>query len=211
MDLSQWVGEAPLNSLVTSVLAASVIAVLGLVLGHAAARRWRGATWFDSLAMLTFLTPASVLGVGLIATWNRTALQAVYGSIAILVVGFVARYAVVGLRTVATVVAQSPESLEHAAAVAGAGFARRLLRIVLPVNVRGVTAAWLLALVFSLRDLETPVLFYPAGREPLTVRLFTLEANGPESVIAALAVAQVFMTALALAAGAVLVLRGRRA
>ena len=66
-------------------------------------------------------------------------------------------------------------------------------------------AAWFLALVFCLRDLETTVLFYPPGREPLTVRIFTLEANGPEEVVSALAIIHVLATAGALAIGWLLV------
>ena len=151
-----------------------------------------------------------MLGVGLIGVWNHRATQAIYGTIAILVVGCVARYSVVGIRTVAAVVAQSPVHLEEAAAASGAGFLRRLFRIVLPVNARGVGFAWVLALVFCLRDLETAVLFYPAGRAPLTVRIFTLEANGPEAVVAALSVTHIAITAAALVLGAAFLAAGKR-
>ena len=207
--LPQWLGQAPWTSLISAVVAATVIVALALVLGHAAARHLRGATSLDALAMLAFVLPASVLGVGLIAVWNRPATGALYGSMAILVIGYVARYSVVGVRTVASVILQSPAHLEEAAAASGAGFARRLFRIVLPVNARGIAFAWLLALVFCLRDLESAVLFYPPGGEPLTVRLFTLEANGPTAVVAALAVTQVAMTAVALGLGAILLPKGR--
>jgi hypothetical protein len=54
------------------------------------------------------------------------------------------------------------------------------------------------------------VLFYPPGHAPLTVRTFTLEANGPPAVVAALALTQVLVTTLLLAAGVVL-LTGRKA
>lgn len=209
--LPQWLGQAPWTSLLAAAIAATAIAALGLVLGHGAARRLPGATGLDALAMLAFVMPASVLGVGLIAVWNRSATQALYGSIAILVIGYVARYTVVGVRAVASVVLQSPAHLEEAAAACGAGYTRRLLRIVLPVNARGAAFGWLLALVFCLRDLETSVLFYPPGREPLTVRLFTLEANGPPAVVAALAVTHAAMTAGALALGSLLIPRGRGA
>jgi iron(III) transport system permease protein len=127
------------------------------------------------------------------------------------VIGFVARYTVVGVRAVASVVLQSPIHLEEAAAACGAGAGRRLVRIVLPVNARGVLFGWVLALVFCLRDLETAVLFYPAGREPLTVRLFTLEANGPPSVVAGLCVIQVAITLGALSIAALPSLRTRTA
>lgn len=202
MQVPRWLGQAPSNSLLSGAIAATVIAVLGFVLGHAAARRIRGASSLDALSMLAFITPAPVLGVGLIAVWNRGWTQPVYGTLAILVVGFVARYAVVGLRTVSSVILQSPRDLEEAAATTGAGAWRRLARIVLPMSARGVVAGWLFAFLFCLRDLETAVLFYPAGREPLTVRLFTLEANGPPAVVAGLAVAQVALTAAVLALGA---------
>jgi iron(III) transport system permease protein len=207
--LSGWVGQAPWNSLVSGAVSATVIAALGFVLGHAAARRIRGATSLDALSMLAFITPAPVLGVGLIAVWNRSWSQVVYGSLAILVVGFVARYTVIALRTVSSAILQSPRDLEDAAAGAGAGAWRRLARIVLPLNARGVVAGWLLSFLFCVRDLETAVLFYPAGREPLTVRLFTLEANGPPTIVAALAVAQVVLTAAVLALGS-LALSSRR-
>jgi iron(III) transport system permease protein len=209
-ELPRWVGQSHWNSLISAVAAAGIIAGLGFILGHAAARRLPGATSLDALSVLAFITPAPVLGVGLIAVWNRGWTQIVYGSLAILVVAFVARYTVLALRAVSSSVLQSPRDLEEAAAAAGAGALRRLRRIVLPLNARGVLAGGLLALVFSLRDLETAVLFYPAGREPLTVRLFTLEANGRPAVVAALAVAQVVVTAAVLGAG-ILAFRSRRA
>jgi iron(III) transport system permease protein len=201
LQLPRWLGQAPWNSLLSGAIAATVIAALGFILGHAVARRIRGATSLDALSMLAFITPAPVLGVGLIAVWNRGWTQVVYGTLAILVVGFVARYTVVALRTMSAVILQSPLHLEEAAASAGAGALRRLGWIVLPMSARGVVAGWLLGFLFCVRDLETAVLFYPAGREPLPVRLFTLEANGPPAVIAGLAIAQVTLTAAVLALG----------
>jgi len=206
-EAGRWMGRAPWNSLSSSAVAATAIVGIGLVVGHATARRLRGAAALDSAAVLAFVAPAAVLGIGLISLWNRPALQWVYGSTGILVVGYVARYAVIGVRTIGSLIAQTPLHVEEAAAAAGAGFWRRLTRILLPLHARGVGFAWLLALVFCLRDLELAVLYYPPGGEPLTVRLFTLEANGPESVVAALAVVQVTMTAAVLGAGGFLLRR----
>ncbi len=203
-----WIGNSLTNSLLAGGLAATGIVIIGFVVGHGVARRRTGATVLDALAVLAFVTPAVILGIGLIALWNRPALAFVYGSIGMIVVGYIGRYAVVGLRTLTTVIAQSSPHLEESAAAAGAGYWRRLTRIVAPLHWRGVFAAWLLALVFCLRDLETAVLFYPPGGEPLTVRIFTLEANGPEAVVAALAVVQTAVTAAALALGGALL--GRR-
>lgn len=203
-----WLTGAPWVSLLTSALAATLIVAIGLVIGHAAARRYRGAAALDAASVLAFVAPAAVLGIGLMALWNRPSSRPIYGTAAILVVGHVARYAVVGVRTIGVLISQMPVHLEEAAAAAGAGFGRRLVGIVVPIHARGLVMAWLLALVFCLRDLELAVLYYPPGMQPLTVRIFTLEANGPAPVVAALATVQLAMTAAIVSVGALL-WRGR--
>jgi iron(III) transport system permease protein len=210
VELGKWLGRAPWNSLSSAAAAATIIVALGVVLGHAAARRRPASGSLDAGAVLAFLAPATVLGVGLISLWNRPATQWLYGSAGILVLGYVARYAVIGVRTIGSLVAQTPIQLEESAAAVGAGFWRRLTRVLLPLHARGIGFAWLLAMAFCLRDLEMAVLYYPPGGEPLTVRIFTLEANGPESVVAALAVTHIAMTAAVLGTGGWL-LRGRAA
>lgn len=207
-DLTDWIGGSLGVSATAAIASATGILAIGVPLAHALVRARPGARVLDALAILGFVTPAAVLGIGLIQTWNRPATAWLYGSLVIVVIGFVARYTAVGLRTCASVLAQSSPQLEESAAVLGAGYLRRLARLVVPLHARGLVAAWLLSLLFCLRDLESAILVYPAGRDPLTVRIFTLEANGPEAVVAALACAQVGMIGLALALLA-LVARGR--
>ena len=210
-QVGRWVGGSLVNSLLGAGLAATGIVGIGAVLGHGCARRLSGARIFDLVGIVAFVTPAVLLGIGLIALWNRPGTQLIYGGIAIIVLGYIARYGIIGIRTVAVAVAQSPVSLEQTAAVFGAGFARRFVSIVLPLHRNVLGAAWLLAVVFCLRDLETAVLYYPPGWEPLTVRIFTLEANGPEAVVAGLATLHVVTTACVLAAGAMFLMRRVRA
>jgi iron(III) transport system permease protein len=200
-SVERWLGGAAWNSVAAAAGAATIVVVLALIAGHAAARRIRGGSALDAVAVLAFVVPAAVLGLGLIGVWNRPALRPVYGGIGLLIVGYVARYLVIGIRMIGTLVAQTPEHVEEAAAVAGAGYGRRMARILVPLHRQGIVGAWLLTFVFCLRDLELPVLYYPPGGEPLTVLLFTLEANGPEPVVAALAVVQVVVTALAVGGG----------
>ena len=48
--------------------------------------------------------------------------------------------------------------------------------------------SWLVAYIFCLRDTGISMLVYPPGSDPLTVRIFTLMANGEPAMIAALCV-----------------------
>ncbi len=207
--VGEWLGAAPVNSVIAASVAATVITGFGVVLGHGLVRHEMGARLFDALAVLGFVLPASVLGVGMIGTWNRAPTQAVYTTLAIITIAFIARYGVLGIRACAAVIAQSPPEMEHAAMVFGAGYLRRLTRVLVPIHARGIAGAWLLVFVFCLRDLEAPGWPSPPGPEPLTVRIFTLEANGPAGVVAALALTQVAMTAAALALGAILLRKTR--
>jgi iron(III) transport system permease protein len=204
-----WAAEPLRNSLVDGAIAATAMTACGLVLGHALARRDHLARWIDAGSVLVFVTPAATLGAGLIAVWNRPATQAIYATSAIIVIGYVARYAVLAIRPIAAAIARTSPHLEEAAALAGAGYLGRLARIVVPIHARALAASWLLALVFCLRDVETAVLYYPAGSQTLPVQIFTLEANGAPGTVAALATLHVAVTAIVVGCG-VMVIRWRR-
>jgi iron(III) transport system permease protein len=201
-SVRDWIGSAIGNGLVVAIATAMVATSCGTIVGHALGRGRKAARFADLGLLFAFFVPSAVLGVGVIAAWNRPATQIVYGSAAILVLAFLARYGVLASRVVAAAVAQRSIAYEDAAAVAGAGYLTRLLRITAPMERRGLVAAFGLTLVFCLRDLETAVMLYPPGGEPLTVRIFTLEANGPTRVVAALAVVHIAVTiAVLLAVG----------
>src|SRR5262249_58641362 len=63
-DVLHWLGQAPLNSLTSGAVAATVIAALGLVLGPSTARRTPGATARAALSVVAFSSPGPIPGVG---------------------------------------------------------------------------------------------------------------------------------------------------
>ncbi len=99
--------------------------------------------------------------------------------------------------------------MEESAQVAGASWVRRIVRIVVPLSGRGLLAAWLLGYIFCLRDLGITMLVYPPGGDTLPVRTFTLMANGPPDLIAALCILMVAVTLLPLFVFGIIVRRGR--
>jgi ABC-type spermidine/putrescine transport system permease subunit II len=72
----------------------------------------------------------------------------------------------------------------------------------------GLAAVWLVMFILMLGDVALAILVSPPGESNLAVRAYTLIANSPTSDVARLAVVQIAVTVLPLAALA-LIARGQ--
>lgn len=197
--LSTYAGNAITNSILYAASVSTIVVVLAIIVITAAREYPRFVAAMDATAWLGFLLPPALFAIGAITVWNRPATQWVYSSAAVVLLALATRYAVLAMRMALAGHRQLSPSLDEAARACGATFMQRVLRIQLPALRRFTAGAWLLVFVFCLRDIETTATLYPPGGEPLTVRLFTLEANGPPAVIAALAVVLALLTLIPLA------------
>jgi iron(III) transport system permease protein len=188
------------RSLLFAGVGATLLALVGFFCGylihHRALRMWRAV---DTLTLLLFALPGTVIGVGLIALWNRPGTAFLYASAAIVVLAYLPQYSALTSRITLATLANVPQSLEEAAQVSGVPWLARVWHVVVPAALPGLIAAWVVGFIFCLRDLGASMLVYPAGRDTLPVRIFTLMANGAPSLISALCVSLVVVTLLSLA------------
>ncbi len=192
-------GASAIRSISYSAVAATVITVMGFFLAYLIHRRaiaaWR---WADAATIFLFTLPGTVIGIGVVALWNRPSTNWIYSTPAILVTGYVAQYAVIGSRAILAGLSQVPSGMEEAAEVVGAGWARRLSQIMVPLLWSPITASWAVAFLFCLRDVSLPLLLAPAGHDTLTARTMTLMANGSPELIAALCLLLMSLAAIPL-------------
>jgi len=192
-------GSSLLRSLTYAAIGASALSVLGFFLGYLIHNRslsiWRSV---DSLTILLFALPSTIIGIGMILLWNRPATNFIYATPVIIILGYIAQYSALTSRITVSTLIQIPPSMEEAAQVVGAGWLRRLGLIITPLAKRGLLAGWLVGYVFCLRDTGISMLVYPAGHDTFPVRTFTLMANGPADLIAALCVIMIAATILPL-------------
>jgi iron(III) transport system permease protein len=188
------------RSMIFAVLGASLLTTLGFFCGylihHRALRFWRAV---DTLTLLLFTLPGTVIGVGLISLWNRPATGFVYATAAIVILAYLAQYTALTSRIMMATLGRIPQSLDEAAQMAGAPWLARIVHVVIPAALPGVIAAWLIGFIFCLRDLGASMFVYPPGQDTLPVRIYTLMANGAPSLIAALCVILVSVTLISLA------------
>ncbi len=180
-----------LDSFLVAGTGAVAALTVGLALALLSRRGIRGYRW---VSLTFFVIPGAVLGVGLIGFWNRPSLPPLYGSIGMLVLAVVLRYSLLAERTIEAGLGGVPAAQEQVARLAGRGEASIAARILCPQIAAAVVAGGVLFLLFSLRDLDTVVTIYPPGSETLAVRLYTVIANSPRGLQAALSLAQMTLT-----------------
>ena len=92
-----------------------------------------------------------------------------------------------------------------AAALDGRGPSGQMLRVVLPLSIRALLAAWTVALALGLGELPATDRVKPAGIEPMSVFLWGLLHTGVESHLSGVALIMLMVIAAAgLAAAAAL-------
>jgi iron(III) transport system permease protein len=206
-------GDAIANSLLLAAAGATAVVSVAAWIGYARARAG-GAVGHAAniLLIVVFAVPSTLVGVGLIGLWNREGpLGAFYGTDAMVLLGYLARFIPVAALALAASVRYVPVSHEEAAAVSGAGWLRTMWRIVLPQIRLGLAAAWVIVFVLSFGELGVTILVAPAGGATLPIRVYTLIANTPSSHVAALALVQTAVILVPLAAlGAAVSLRESR-
>jgi iron(III) transport system permease protein len=179
------------NSLWLAVVGATMITILGTLLGYGRARaRTRLRVLADLVMIIIFAVPSTVAGVGLISLWNRPGFG-IYGNQAMVVIADLARFVPVAALILAASIRQVPVSFEEAAELSSAGWLRIFIRIVLPQIKTGIAAAWIVAFIFAFGELGATILVAPPGESTLPVRIYTLIANASSSEVAALALMQI--------------------
>ncbi len=187
--------DSILRSVVFAAIAASLLTFLGFLTGYMihvqGLRSWR---FLDVLTILLSALPSTVIGIGMIGVWNRPFTNFVYATPIILILGYIIQYWVLPSRITLAALSRIPNSMEEAAQVIGVSWPKRMSGIIAPLVRRDLAVAWLVAYIFCIRDTGISMLVYPPGTDPLTVRIFTLMANGEPAMIAALCVSLVVIS-----------------
>ncbi len=136
--------------------------------------------------ILLFLKPLPLIGVSLYATpW-------------IIVFAYLARFLSVAIKPVLATMTQVDLAPEEAAALDGAGLARRFVDIILPSLLPAMVAGGLMAFLLAFSELTVSALLWSAGTETIGVALYNLEEAGLASQASAIAVVIVAVVTIAM-------------
>jgi iron(III) transport system permease protein len=143
-------------------------------------------TLAEFATLIPFAIPATVLGIGMIKVWNRPVTDIIYGSSLIIILGYVAHFIPFTTRVTSSALKQVNPRLEEMAFLVTANWFKVIGKIVLPLMVPGLLAAFFIGFILSVGDLGTTLLIMPPGKTTLPVKIYNLMHYGAEQMVAAL-------------------------
>ena len=178
------ISSALLNTLLIAGSAAIICGVLGLLVGYVVVRL--PGTWISAflrqISFLPYLIPGIAFAAAMLTLFakQRGPIPALYGSIVLLVVVMVVTYLPYASRSGISSMMQIGVEPEEAAQVLGAGYWRRLMRIMLPLQKSALLTAIVLPFISGMKELSLVVMLVTPGTETLTTQsLRFLDTGSP--------------------------------
>ena len=176
-------------SLLTAMLGAFFTVFLGFCLAYWQHRLGgKKGLAISLLATAPFAIPATTMGIGLIGLWNRAGLDWVYGSMAMIVVAYAARFLPYAAAVMHSGMAQIGVQVEEAASLTGSSFFNTFFKIVIPLAGNHLVAGFFIVFILAFGELSTTLLISPPGVETAPVKIYNLMHCGAEDMVAALCI-----------------------
>ncbi|EEG53762.1 ABC transporter permease [Enterocloster asparagiformis] len=176
------------NSLISAAWAASLGMIICLIMAYLLKRtNVKGKGVPDFLITVGSGSPSVVIALALIMTMSGRFGINIYNTMFIMVVAYMIKYMMMGMRTVVSAFSQISPSLEEAAQISGSGWIRRLKDVVFPLIVPSIVAGWFLIFMPCFYELTMSNLLYSNNTKTLGVELFTYQTYHSQQTASALA------------------------
>ena len=179
-----------MNSLFLAVTGATLGVILSGMQSYYLLRvRSAFKSFADALLSLPLGIPGIVLSLFFLVLAIRSPL---YGTLAILLIAYIARFFPFSTRTVSAMLSAIHPELEESARANGASWAQTMRHILLPLLRPALIAAWIMLFIIFIRELGASILLYASGTETISIAMLLLSENSV-GYVAALALVQLFL------------------
>ncbi|MDO5695927.1 MAG: iron ABC transporter permease [Eubacteriales bacterium] len=178
------------NSLISGVLAATLGLIVSCVMAYLLKRtKARGRNIPDFLITVGSGTPSVVIALSLIMTMSGRFGINIYNTMTIMVIAYMIKYMLMGMRTVVSAFSQVSMDLEEVAQISGASWLRRFKDVIGPLILPSIVAGWFLIFMPCFYELTMSNLLYSNSTKTLGVELFTYQTYHSQQTASALATA----------------------
>ena len=186
------------NTAVMGILALAIIIVVAVLIAYLVVRRSSTLNnAIDTISMLPYIMPGSVVGLGLLLAFDKKPL-ALTGTFAIMVISFVIRRLPYTIRSATATLMQISLSIEEAAISLGASKLKTFIKITVPMMANGILSGAILSWVAIVTELSSSIILYSNKSITLTMSTYLAILRGNDGIAAAFATILTVVTTVSL-------------
>ena len=192
------VGNAIQNTFFIGGLALILIIVISILIAYLVVRRnnFMNRT-IDTLSMVPYVIPGSVVGIALVSAFNKKPFVLV-GTFLIMVISLIIRRNAYTIRSSVAILQQIPISIEEAAISLGASRMKSFFKITTPMMMNGIISGALLSWITIITELSSSIILYNYKTITLTLQIYVYVSRGSYGIAAAMSAILTLMTVVSL-------------
>lgn len=170
--LSKNNNSAILNTYLFGFIAIVIVVVFGIIIAYLSARKRSFFTsTLDTLTMLPYIIPGSVLGISFLYGFNSKPLL-LSGTAILIIISLSVRRMPYTIRSSNAIIGQISPSVEEAAVSLGCNELQSFLKITVPMMLTGVLSGAIMSWVTLISELSSSIILYTSKTQTLTVAIY---------------------------------------
>lgn len=186
------------NTFLIGGFALVLIVILSIFIAYLVVRRNSAVSKIiDTLSMIPYVIPGSVVGIALVIAFSRKPVVLV-GTAAIMIIALVIRRSSYTIRSSVATLQQIPMSIEEAASSLGSSKLGAFFKVTMPMMSNGIISGALLSWISIITELSTGIILYNYRTTTLTIQIYTYVSRGSYGIAAAMSAILTCMTTISL-------------
>ena len=178
------------NSIIAGLAAAFFGIVISCIMAYLLKRtNVKGKRIPDFLITLGSGTPSVTIALALIISMSGKFKINIYNTLTIMIIAYMIKYMLMGMRTVVSAMSQVHPSLEEAAQISGANWLHMLKDVTVPLIGASIVAGFFLIFMPSFYELTMSTLLYSSNTKTIGYELYIYQTYHSQQVASALATA----------------------
>ncbi len=186
------------NTFIIGGIALVAVVLIAIIIAYLVVRRNNVITTaIDTISMLPYIIPGSVVGIALVMAFNKKPVI-LTGTVTIMVIALCIRRLPYTIRSSVAILQQIPITIEEAAISLGASKMKTFFRITVPMMSNGIISGAIISWVTIITELSTAIILYNSKTITLTLAVYTFVTRGNYGYAAALATVLTVFTIVSL-------------
>ena len=186
------------NTFLLGFLSLALIILISIIIAYLVVRRGSVLNnTIDTLSMLPYIIPGSVIGIALAVSFSKPPIVLV-GSLWIMVLSLVIRRMPYTIRSATATLVQIPYSIEEAALSLGSSKLKTFIKITVPMMANGILSGAILSWVAIVTELSSAIILYNNKTITLTMSAYVAISRGNYGIAAAFSAVLTILTTISL-------------